>query len=99
MVEQTRYSLPLPFGQVCFDYLRDGLHAGHADELAGGLPFDFQNSTLIDCRPTALSPVSLAISTTLSRPSITYPWPKCAIFMFGAKLLSHSAIHVEEQQC
>lgn len=34
-------------GEPSFDYLRQRLHASHAEELAVGSPFDYQNSTLL----------------------------------------------------
>jgi DNA polymerase-3 subunit epsilon/ATP-dependent DNA helicase DinG len=38
---------PGSYGRPTFDYLRDRLHAGHAEELAVGSPFDYENSTLL----------------------------------------------------
>jgi DNA polymerase-3 subunit epsilon/ATP-dependent DNA helicase DinG len=38
---------PASRGEPTFDYLRDRLHAGHAEELAVGSPFDYENSTLL----------------------------------------------------
>lgn len=34
-------------GEVSFDYLRDRLHAQHADELSVGSPFNYKQSTLV----------------------------------------------------
>lgn len=35
------------YGDVDFAYLRDRLHAGHAEELAVGSPFDYRKNTLL----------------------------------------------------
>jgi DNA polymerase-3 subunit epsilon/ATP-dependent DNA helicase DinG len=35
------------YGDVDFAYLRDRLHAQHAEELAVGSPFDYENNTLV----------------------------------------------------
>jgi len=38
---------PGSYGQANFDYIRNRLYAGHANELAVGSPFDYENSTLL----------------------------------------------------
>ncbi|MFN2134699.1 MAG: helicase C-terminal domain-containing protein [Candidatus Promineifilaceae bacterium] len=38
---------PDSYGEANFDYLRQRLHAGSANELAVGSPFDYENSTLV----------------------------------------------------
>ncbi len=38
---------PGSYGEPSFDYLRDRLHAAHAEELAVGSPFDYEHSTLL----------------------------------------------------
>jgi DNA polymerase-3 subunit epsilon/ATP-dependent DNA helicase DinG len=38
---------PGSYGQANFDYIRNRLYAGHANELAVGSPFDYESSTLL----------------------------------------------------
>jgi ATP-dependent DNA helicase DinG len=38
---------PGSYGEANFDYIRNRLYAGHANELAVGSPFDYENSTLV----------------------------------------------------
>jgi DNA polymerase-3 subunit epsilon/ATP-dependent DNA helicase DinG len=42
-----RTANPGSYGQANFDYIRNRLYAGHANELAVGSPFDYENSTLL----------------------------------------------------
>ncbi|MFN2143243.1 MAG: helicase C-terminal domain-containing protein [Candidatus Promineifilaceae bacterium] len=42
-----RTASPGSYGESTFDYIRQRLHAGSANELAVGSPFDYENSTLV----------------------------------------------------